>query len=64
MPKELESQVDRLIANFMSNTAPLGTYIHLDGSLSRLQWDLIQTTITNFQTFLTDWEDRNGRPER
>jgi hypothetical protein len=63
MLKEPESQADRLIAHFMSNTSPLETYLHLDGPLSRLQWDLIQTTFVTLQTFMNDWEDRNGRPK-
>jgi hypothetical protein len=62
--KEPEAQADRLIAHFMSNTAPLETYLHRDGPLTPLQWNLIQTSIINFQTFLNDWEDRNGRPHR
>jgi hypothetical protein len=63
MPQEPESQAARLIAHFMCNTAPLGTYLHLDGPLSHLQWDLIQTTLVTLQTSLNDWEDRNGKPQ-
>jgi hypothetical protein len=54
-----QPSVERLIANFMSGSATLGTYLHHDGPLTTLQKDLLAQTITGLQTFLVDWQDRN-----
>ena len=62
--EDLSPPVDRLIANFMTNASPIETYLHHDGPLSLLQWNLLQTTFVSLQIFLNDWVERNGRPKQ
>jgi len=56
--KELDPQ--RLLANFMSASATMETYLQQGGSLTPLQLESLSLTIEGLQSFLGIWKRKHG----
>ena len=54
-----ETQVQRMVADFMKASTPLETYLQQGGPLSPLQLDLVASTVSGLQTFLDIWKRKN-----
>lgn len=50
----------RLLANFMSASAPMETYLQQGGSLTPLQLESLSLTIQGLQSFLGIWKRKHG----
>ena len=56
--KELDPQ--RLLANFMSASALMETYLQQGGQLTPLQLESLSLTIEGLQSFLDIWKRKHG----
>jgi hypothetical protein len=54
-----ETEVQRMVADFMKASTPLETYLQQGGPLSSLQLDLVASTVSGLQTFLDIWKRKN-----
>ena len=54
-----ETEVQRMVADFMKASTPLETYLQQGGPLSPLQLDLVASTVSGLQTFLDIWKRKN-----
>ena len=54
-----ETEVQRMVADFMKASTPLETYLQQGGPLSPLQLDLVASTLSGLQTFFEIWKRQN-----
>ena len=54
-----ETEVQRMVADFMKASTPLETYLQQGGPLSPLQVDLVASTLSGLQTFFEIWKRQN-----
>ena len=52
----------RLVANFMSGSAPLEEYLRQGKPLTDSEMELISLTLAGLQTFITVWKRKNPTP--
>ena len=56
-----ETEVQRMVADFMKASTPLETYLQQGGPLSPLQLDLVASTLAGLQTFFRYMEKKQYR---
>jgi hypothetical protein len=54
-----ETEVQRMVADFMKASTALETYLQQGGPLSPLQVDLVASTLSGLQTFFEIWKRQN-----
>jgi hypothetical protein len=54
-----ETEVQRMVADFMKASTPLETYLQQGGPLSPLQLDLVASTLSGLQTFFDIWKRKH-----
>ena len=55
-----ETDPQRLLATFMSASAPMETYLQQGGALTPLQLESLSLTIEGLQSFLAIWKRKHG----
>jgi hypothetical protein len=55
-------RIQRLIATFMSASAPVEKYLQQGGPLTAQEFDSLSLTISGLQTFLDVWKRKNEVP--
>jgi hypothetical protein len=56
------AKVQRLIANFMSASAPMEEYLRQGRPLTPQELESVSLTISGLQTFLDIWKRKNNVP--
>ena len=52
--------LDRMIANFMTASTPIESYLQKDLPMTAMQWDLVAQTISSLQIFADKWKRKHG----
>lgn len=52
--------LDRMIANFMTASTPIESYLQKDLPMTAMQWDLVAQTISSLQIFAHKWKRKHG----